>query len=461
MYWKQILDVLPTEDKVLFLEELLKKNEPVRSQFISRFKRESLNDPALSKTSLLRLYEEEKAEILNELEGLDLVNFDWENYIPPHSGYIPEYIACEYMAEDMVGKVLNRPGGVILDFIRQGKVAEGAMLLAAVYQACTEVYYEENYAFEDTEEEFLSLFQPTYEEVLKEIKSVIINDNQISVFFDALFTQYSGFGEDLKFFEPLLKSLVQNEKMAGEVEELLKKYKIREEFLPQLFLQIYELLGNREYWMDHAHRYFKNDKELAEKLMFHYLKEDRKNFLITAGEVFTAHPHIFDRFILENLDINSEKGLYKQVLRNITLHEKNIDTYKTLKELLSPEEKEGFYAGIRDQVFLVRIFEIENYYGRILQLVNANLDSWELNKIILPIIPVYPMECLEILENKISQSLTNKRGRSAYKRIIGWMELLVKIPGESEKTNGIIQKAYHCKPNLPALKDEMRKAGLF
>jgi hypothetical protein len=79
---------------------------------------------------------------------------------------------------------------------------------------------------------------------------------------------------------------------------------------------------------------------------------------------------------------------------------------------------------------------------------------------ILQIIPVYLRDCFEILENKISQSLASERGRNSYKRILEWMELLRKIPGESEKTNGIILNAYHHKPNLPALKDEMRKAGL-
>lgn len=280
------------------------------------------------------------------------------------------------------------------------------------------------------------------------------------MFFDALFTQYTGFGDDLKYFEALLKSLVQNEKMAGKVEELLKKHKIGEEILPQLFLQIYELLGNREYWLDHAHAYFRQDKELAEKLMCHYLKEDKKNFLNTAGEVFTAHPHTFDHFILENLDIKKEKGFYKMVLRRITEFGMDINAYKTLKELLSPEEKELFYAGIWDKVFLVGIFELENRYDQILQLVYANPDSWDLNEMILPIIPVYPGECFGVLENKISHSLANERGRSVYRRITGWMELLQKIPGESEKTNGIILEAYHHKPNLPALKDEMRKAGL-
>ena len=460
MDWKRILDVLPTEDKVLFLEELLEKNEPVRSQFLSRFRRESFSDPSLTKASLLRLFEEEKAEILNELEGLDFVDFDWENYIPRHSGYIPDYEACEYMAEVMVTEVLGKSQKKILDFIRQGRVAEGAMLLAAVYQSCTEAYYVENYAFEDTEEEFLNLFQPTYDEMLQEVKSVIIDENQILVLFEALFTQYTGFGEDLKYFEPLLKSLIQNEKMADEVKKLLVKYRVGEEIFPQLILQIYELMGNQEHWLDHANAYFRQDKELAEKLMVYYLKEDRKKFINTAEEVFTTYPHTFDRFILENLDINEERNFYKMLLRRITEFGKDINTYKTLKELLSPKEKELFYTKIWDKVFLSRIFELENSYDRILQMVYDNPDSWDLNEIILPILPVYPWECFGVLENKISQSLANDRGRRIYRRIIGWMELLRKIPGKSVKTNGIILNAYHHKPNLPALKDEMRKAVL-
>jgi hypothetical protein len=76
MDWKRILDVLTIEDKVLFLEELLEKNERVRSQFLSRFRRESFGDPSLTKASLLRLYDEEKAGILNELEGLNFVDFE-------------------------------------------------------------------------------------------------------------------------------------------------------------------------------------------------------------------------------------------------------------------------------------------------------------------------------------------------------------------------------------------------
>ncbi|MDQ3536570.1 MAG: hypothetical protein M3421_13195, partial [Bacteroidota bacterium] len=210
MYWKNLFEIIPTDEKLLFLEELLGKNEAICSQFIARFKRESTGDSSITKEGLIRLYEEEKAEILEKLEALDFVNFDWEDYIPRHGGYIPDYEASTHLAEDMVQDVLRCPVEEIMSYIRNGQVAEGSMLFAATYQACTEAYYEENYAFDDTEEAFLELLQPAYNDLLKETKSVITNPHQVLQLFHALFSQYSGFNQDLKYFEPLLQVLIQN-----------------------------------------------------------------------------------------------------------------------------------------------------------------------------------------------------------------------------------------------------------
>ncbi len=49
MYWKNLPDVITTDEKLLFLEELLEKNASVQAQFVSRFKRESITDLSLTK----------------------------------------------------------------------------------------------------------------------------------------------------------------------------------------------------------------------------------------------------------------------------------------------------------------------------------------------------------------------------------------------------------------------------
>ncbi|CAN5126183.1 hypothetical protein BH23BAC1_BH23BAC1_49490 [soil metagenome] len=460
MYWKNLFEIIQTDEKLHFLEELLEKNETIRSQFIARFKRESTEDSSITKEVLIRFYEEEKAEILEKLEALDFVNFDWEDYIPPHGGYIPEYEACTHLAEDMVQDVLSGPVDEIMSYIRNGQIAEGSMLFAATYQACTEAYYEENYAFDNTEEAFLELFQPAYDDLLKEIKSVITNPHQVLQLFHALFSQYSGFNQDLKYFEPLLQVLIQNNALASDVKIIINQYNIDEETLPRLLLQIHELMGNQEYWLNHAESYYTKDKEIAEKLMSYYLKENREAFLRIAEEVFNTYKYTFDLSILQNLDVKANRELYKKILSRHVECKENIDDYKILSELLSPEEKEIFFAKMWNKVFLTKIFEFEKMYDRILQLVHSHNDAWEFNEIIQPILPIYPTECLSVLQNKIIRSLNNERGRSAYQRIVSWIKLILEIPGASAKAQDIIRITYAHKPNLPALKDEMKTAGL-
>lgn len=141
--------------------------------------------------------------------------------------------------------------------------------------------------------------------------------------------------------------------------------------------------------------------------MAYYLEEDKGSFLKISEEIFNTYKHTFDRFILENLDINADR----------------------------------------------------EFYDRILQLVHSQPDSWDFNEIISPILGIYPKECLVVLQHKILQSLEKERGRSSYRSIVSWIVLLRKIPAASEKAHEIIMMAYHHKPNLPALKDEMKRAG--
>ncbi len=119
------------------------------------------------------------------------------------------------------------------------------------------------------------------------------------------------------------------------------------------------------------------------------------------------------------------KELYKKILSRHVECKENIDDYKILSELLSPEEKEIFFAKMWNKVFLTKLFDFEKMYDRILQLVHSHIDAWEFNEIIQPILPIYPTECLSVLQNKINRSLNNERGRSVYQRIVSWIKLIL------------------------------------
>jgi DNA-directed RNA polymerase subunit F len=240
----------------------------------------------------------------------------------------------------------------------------------------------------------------------------------------------------------------------------MDRYQVTPEYLPQLVLQIHELTGNQEKWLNHANLYYKLDALLAEKLMQHYMQENRVLFQTIAKEVFDTFPYKFDEFLAENLKKEEDLEFYKIVLLRLVRNTSDLDRYRILKEFLTEKEKESFYAAIYDLKFLTRIYQLEERPERILQLAQKNFTSWDFDHIIVPILQVYPRECMNMLKEKIFDSLTNRRSRSSYVRIVGWIKLMQQIPDPIGSVFEVIRICYTHKPNLPALRDEFRKGGL-
>jgi pantothenate kinase len=53
-----------------------------------------------------------------------------------------------------------------------------------------------------------------------------------------------------------------------------------------------------------------------------------------------------------------------------------------------------------------------------------------------------------------------KRSRSTYQKMAEWLVYSKEIEGQENRVNMLVKELYGHKPNLPALKDEIRKAGL-
>jgi len=55
----------------------------------------------------------------------------------------------------------------------------------------------------------------------------------------------------------------------------------------------------------------------------------------------------------------------------------------------------------------------------------------------------------------------SKRSRHTCIEIANWLKYANQIPNHREKTIELTAKLFNHKPNLPALKDEFRKAGII
>ena len=103
---------------------------------------------------------------------------------------------------------------------------------------------------------------------------------------------------------------------------------------------------------------------------------------------------------------------------------------------------------------------MEKRYESIKTIVEKNSDDWHYGELIRPILGIYPEFCFQHIKNKAVKTIEKQRGRDVYERISGWLKLTQEIPGFDNEKRDLIGQLYNHKPNLPALKDEMRKAKL-
>jgi len=162
------------------------------------------------------------------------------------------------------------------------------------------------------------------------------------------------------------------------------------------------------------------------------------------------------------MDITLDKELYFNVFYQLTADEHKIDYYRKIKSLLSSEGLEELIKEVKyNEVFIVEIYEEEKDFEKIKTLVQQNPESWDFERLISPILSIYPGFCFKLIEDKATHALqSGERGRRLYQRIASWLSLAKQIPAQETATQALCIKLYNHKPNLPALRDEFRKAGL-
>lgn len=93
--------------KLSFLEDAFQKYPHLKEDYLAFYLKLSGNplkmtiiDPddfIVANTDLIKA----------DLESIEINEPDWEDYVPRHSGYIPEYEAMEHLAEDEIAEVIE------------------------------------------------------------------------------------------------------------------------------------------------------------------------------------------------------------------------------------------------------------------------------------------------------------------------------------------------------------------
>jgi len=263
------------------------------------------------------------------------------------------------------------------------------------------------------------------------------------------------------YFEPVLLTLAEMSDSPEQILKMMNKTTIDQKFLPELSLLLNKLSGNHEKWLYTALQLYQNSDAVARELLHFYHEKDQERFITIAKEMFAAEPYAWTRFLASYITPELDRNLFVNVFMTLISHELKIEHYLKIRTLLNDAEYVKLLNSIRyHPELLVKVFEADKHFEKIKNLIESSSTIWNFDELIKPLLQVYPDYCYQKIAAMTSKTLINERGRSIYEKIAKWMVLAKQLPGMQQDVMILIAKTHNHKPNLPALKDELRNAGV-
>ena len=167
---------------------------------------------------------------------------------------------------------------------------------------------------------------------------------------------------------------------------------------------------------------------------------------------------------VKSISTKDDQQFYIDVNLQCSTSTSKVKYYKNVKELISNDEKESFITNLKYNTKLkALIFKEDGDYEKIKPLIKSLDSLWNsAEKILDTIKDIYPAFVFEkILQHINSLMSDSNRNRHSYVTIVNWLKYANQIPEQKDKTMELTTKLFNHKPNLPALKDEFRKAGII
>lgn len=464
---EKIFREMPEEIKLGFLRKALEKNETLRNQFTLYYDELKQKPTHPLPADPEKIIADTCTNLQNELESLDFDNIDWREYVPRHSGYIEDYEAWEEYAGDQLCGVFQCWLEVILHRLETGELTTGICQVMGCYIACFDVDIpgSEN-IFDDMTGELLVHHQELMNAVVDILEKVTVSEAEIHATITAILDQSNVLRDErsdfLNYLEPILLMITETAGTARFITEQMGLRDLDESLVPQLALRIASFNPDPLIWYEKAVEYMDLDLNIAIQLMDYYWKADPVCFRKVGRKLFSEDQDTWCDYFRALLYPLFDEPFYVDVLRYLTLREREIDLYGELRNYLSEEEKDRFLDEIDwDEKFVIEVLAMEKRHEDLLRLATKQvLTTWNFTRMITPLLPVYPHETLNLIRKKCEDTISHHKNRENYQRICQWLRLALSNPRLEEKTGNLVRDLYNRKPALPALREELRKAGV-
>lgn len=466
MEFKELYQQTPDDAKLKFLEAITSQNPELQKQFIRCVETSINRDDSYTFKDFFRETEETKNLYLSLFEGVDLEDPDLDNYVPPHSGYLEEWEVYQAASEQELDEIFGQFRTSAFDVIIQHQPERLLALLIGLFEAITDTDLEDPYgSFGDIHEYLFDEFDVVMLAVVDKVKLSPLGESVIVPAWTLFFSYYdrnpsAGIGF-ARTFEPLLMALAEKPVSREKLLPALDQSSLSRENIPLLTLLLMEMAQDMEGWLKTAQQTYREDEEVARKLLKHYYTNDSDKFKKLSRELYEKENFIWSAFLKDFVSPENDIDLYIDVFYQLTIHKTDISYYKKVNSFLSEEQKNTLLEKVNwNKPIVTQILSIEKRYADIKKMIESGCLQSDFQHVIAPILEVYPDFCFREITSRVYKTLENARGRSTYQVICDWLSLSQKIPGFIKEKQDVISQLYHHKPNLPALKDELRKAGL-
>lgn len=477
-FFTDLFEQTDTADKLSFLRKLLEKNSQIRNQFTAFI---SAQQQDVSKINL-DVIRQEMEQIMREIDFSEDNLNELSNY--RETWYEEGWE--EDLAQSVLEELFESFEGQLVNCLQKGDIEDALRVLLGMYEGfclIREAPGDEDGYIDDFAELVWDQYEGFIDQFITCIEETVIATAQLKRMQDLWFQRWdyyektfdinkpeSSIRYDLLRFTPLLLSLANDEVSLHYLDMRAAAYGLESDKQAAfLLLGISERQEDKKRWLSIAERFAGDFVEIGRLLLIAYWEmQEEQLFTKLAGRLYKRYPEELGEYLATHFFPELDEELYKQILKEEIDRRESIDLYKKWRLLISEKEKQAFIQALRDQdyqtKFLIEVLASEGNLEEIRDLAqekhNTEFSTYAYNPMYMlqPIRTVYPDFCFHLLADTIAKTVEVERGRTAYQKICHWLSFLTNIPGFESQSQVVVQECY--RQRLPALKDEMRRAGL-
>jgi len=460
MNFKEIYKKTQKDKKLNFLTQLLEKDSSLQEQFIAFTKEGDLDKITGVNIDTLR------DKIWKEISYLDT-----DEIMEERCSYRDYYDDDGDTGYEILDELFKPYLQQSLDYLEKENYLDAFRVMLAIYEVQTleapDVEDDNYYVFGDDIESYIettisNCFSDFNERLATKVVSNKMSELLITLFFERYLANEA---YRLYHFNHFVEVLINEKSKAQYLLNIIDEHDFYSDESATIVIHLAKVLEDNTLFLNVANEFYSGNSGIAIQLLKKYkaLNQDDEFARVAKHLLDKESSYLYTLLIIENINSDVYQELYVKALKLYISSERSMEHYKLLREYLDDSERLAFIQTFKNgykQVFYIKLLALEEQYPMILDFVQNHNDSYELREMLEPIVSVYPDEVFEIVIRHCDK-LINERGRSNYHRASQLLSLLSNTPSKREALTNYIHKVYNHKPNLPALKDELRKAGLL